>query len=142
MKCAYCGEEFETPKKYQRYCSRDCSSKDYYLRQKQQPLRVIKCARCGEEFKTRNPRQKYCSKECRIKGNNERSKKTVELPTAWGPARRICLNCGREFTEHFRGDKFCSDECCWEYYPAKIKYALVKTFVEEDMECTAVRGKK
>ena len=143
MKCAYCGEEFEPKIKDQRYCSRDCSNKDYYLRMKQQPARVVKCAWCGEEFKTHYYQQKYCSEECRKAARNEQTKeyfKKHKLPTVWKPARRVCLTCGREFTEHFRGDKFCSDECCLEYYPARIKYALVKTFVEEDMECRAVRG--
>lgn len=71
-KCEFCGKYFEPNTTFQKYCSRSCKDKAFYLKRKSRasppppPIKKI-CAVCGAEFipvKYNRNHQKYCSFNC------------------------------------------------------------------------------
>lgn len=69
MICAYCGEDFTTSKKNQKYCSPNCLGKS------QQKRIRVNCCYCEKEYSVveciyNKNKFNYCSDECRTKGHS------------------------------------------------------------------------
>ena len=84
VKCAICGNEFESSRLNAKYCSPECRARAYsdmalecYRRKKAgvQPKKhdyaPKKCAVCGKEFKPHSSSQLTCSSECSRERRNE-----------------------------------------------------------------------
>ena len=50
--CDYCGSAYIKTGRAQKYCSKTCSDRAYYIKKKLQDLNVKQwCAHCGKEFR-------------------------------------------------------------------------------------------
>jgi endogenous inhibitor of DNA gyrase (YacG/DUF329 family) len=96
--CAYCGKEFITSHKEQRYCSKRCVWTHYWRAKGSQDKC---CKRCGVVLT--NGKTSYCSDECRM---------------------RECKTCGKRFLPE-RTEAYCSDECRKEQARRKAKENFV-----------------
>lgn len=107
VKCDYCGKEFESKSKRNRFCSTKCKNKSFYDRNR--PEKVVVCKNCGKEFTYKPRRYKkprlFCSRACAascvwVAEKNEK------------PIRRLtCIDCGSEFEHEGRGRKLRCDKC-------------------------------
>ena len=101
--CEYCGEEYTTTDKRQRFCSVKCRGLN------SRKVEVYTCEYCGKEFEVRTwdvkwraNTPKYCSTDC----YHAASRKTE---------KRKCENCGKEFeVTPCKTKRFCSTECACE----------------------------
>ena len=103
-KSEYCGAEFETHKKYQKYCNRRCymaarrSRHCYLAARRQSPYKKV-CEYCGAEFETYEKHQKYCSRRCYMAARRQ------------SPYKKVCEYCGAEFETHKEHQRYCSVAC-------------------------------
>ena len=108
--CEYCGNEFETKRSIQRFCSRICSGKS----QRKQDIR--KCEWCGGEFTicVSSP-QRFCNEKCYGEWKSENIK--GENSPLWldndDIIIKLCEWCGEpiRMTPSRIDRKFCSVEC-------------------------------
>lgn len=127
IKCAYCGDEFESYHPTAKYCSVKCRSKANY---KGSQTYAKKCLVCGKDFETKQKNTKYCSSYC----SNRRPKefklkcqmcgkdfigkcdgvKYCSSECRQTTHNNICTNCGKEFTTKVYKKACCSDECVQE----------------------------
>jgi len=101
-KCAYCGNDFESPQK-SKYCSHSCYCKHHYIPKKAKPT-MHTCLFCGLEFE--GYRAKWCSVSCKEKYRRKEHPKEQKTKAA-----KICLLCGKEYKTYKTGQDFCSTEC-------------------------------
>lgn len=109
VKCAKCGEYFETPGRHTKYCL-NCR-----VIQVKKPLLAKKCLFCGEQFETTRFWGKYCSAKCRqdyfryFTLDDDKSNVAIrlEILTRDGFA---CKDCGetdvRKLVVHHAADEF------------------------------------
>lgn len=91
--CSGCGEEFETHRIENKYCSREC----FQLNTPRVVLVEWQCLSCGEEMETQtNDAGSYCSDECSERG-----------------ADLVCSWCHESYYGH-QLSEYCSDECSAE----------------------------
>lgn len=67
--CRHCGKRFFKTTHDKRFCTKRCSQKNLYLRNKEKNKRIRKCEECYEEFMTTDSRMRCCSKSCSNKRN-------------------------------------------------------------------------
>jgi len=91
--CLFCGKEFETKKRTQKFCSSSCVS--LYNWQNISPI-IKNCALCGKQFHTKVYHQKYCSSECRQKAQGY---------------LKTCPVCGKQFKTTGKTKIYCSADC-------------------------------
>jgi len=104
--CKYCGEEFKTYNKRQKYCNNICYSKTRPLK-----IYIKNCLQCGKNFKTTENNRKYCGYKC----SNTKRKTIVKK----------CLQCGEEFESYISiNQKTCSRKC-YHVYRKKPRIKLI-----------------
>lgn len=76
--CAYCGKVFTPTHGHQRYCSKECSYRQYLARQREANVErlTLKCVYCGHEFLAQRTTRKYCSVKCRTAFSREHYRET------------------------------------------------------------------
>lgn len=123
LKCAYCGQEFETESRRQKYCNRQCQIKA--SNEKKKPKKK-KCPNCGREFQPDRHHREYCSVLCLKKADLERRKARYEAveekKRSWTYSPQKCEICGKTYTPHSGNSRFCSPECAAE----KVRRGKVK----------------
>jgi endogenous inhibitor of DNA gyrase (YacG/DUF329 family) len=96
--CSFCGTEFESAAKRNKFCSRKCSGKALFAgpvenafktRQIAKPRLDLECKHCGKSFtQNRSSRvETYCSQLCRNVANSARAR-TAITPESFIRARR------------------------------------------------------
>ena len=102
--CKECNSEFETNKKVQRFCSRDCKEKARAKRRKSD-LSEKKCVYCGKMFKPARQRSKFCSTKssdsCAYLDELER-RRNKPLP------KKPCAQCKKMFQPRYKNSIHCS----------------------------------
>ncbi len=120
--CAFCGKEFNPRGTNRKYCSAECTYKEYKKRRQTRMNWLIEnranktCPVCGKEFKAHNLNQKYCSPECKHQVDIKRdrvlyyTRRGREVPERQsGPI--TCAFCGKEFEPTTYNNRFCSEQC-------------------------------
>jgi G:T-mismatch repair DNA endonuclease (very short patch repair protein) len=96
-KCKYCGLEFNTKDKKQKYCSKEC----YHNAIRKHKKIIVCCKMCGKDFETNTGYpQKYCSPQCFYND-------TKKIETN-------CVVCGvviRLYESQLKDRNYCSREC-------------------------------
>jgi len=97
--CTNCGQEFQSPRKEQRYCSRKCANS------RNNRQRTVICAYCGKEFQTYKKDQRYCGHSCAsFVISPQRGHKCISI--------RVCEYCGEEYELEYKpNQRFCSKKC-------------------------------
>jgi len=114
--CSYCGKEFETKRKNQRRCGRECArleeiekhriNSGYYNK-----LTNKRCMHCDSAFDTINPHQKYCNNTC---------SKNHQIEAYAKPAvEAACDCCSKVFAKSNKRQRFCNVECSNKYQAKK-----------------------
>lgn len=86
VRCAHCGEAFESTKSTQRYCSPSCRHRAHgrswrAAHQPTAPLREVRCANCRVPFQTKSSVKIFCSRGCARRVNKLKytARRMVEL---------------------------------------------------------------
>ena len=124
--CEYCGKEYKTSKKTQKFCSRECA---YENIKEVSKIKVV-CLWCGKEkeiYKShwkQNPNKIfYCGLECRdaARAANLLDKSEEQRRRSPWP-EKVCIWCGKNFEifpyrekRNKTGIFYCSFECMKEY---------------------------
>lgn len=128
--CKICSISFQTRKRDQIFCSRNCA-------RKQRMLTAAKrsCLQCGKSIKVgASSLRKHCSFICRDKTNTKwavkpclrcgqgfkpKSQKSTYCSKSCAQIKykdKTCLNCGKNFKPRNEKSKFCSRNCGSEYF--------------------------
>lgn len=128
--CEYCGMEFETLDKRQKFCSRQCGSahtnaskKKYYI-----------CQHCGKSFwKDSAYRMKYCSVECSRQAF--RQAHPPKAPQEKQTFTKACAWCGTVFETKYSHKIYCSDECCYNANLKKKRDEWQEKYIPKTATC-------
>lgn len=129
--CPQCGESFQTTKKTQINCSRECGNKGGHEKLK----RYFACQHCGRQFsKDSAYRMKYCSRSCAVDSKRIPSEVLNERE-ARKQIQKQCSGCGNEFVTTSSNKKYCSAACRYDgnLKDQRVKYAL--DFVSRQFVC-------
>lgn len=102
-KCEWCGNEFSTSQKGQRFCSLICAGEN----RTNYTMETRKCIYCDNEFTVKKSSNKqYCSTKC--SGDSRKGK-----PKSISDINKVnsCVECGVEFKPTYDKQKFCSQKC-------------------------------
>ena len=109
-RCESCGNNYETLKRYQQYCSISCKVLAGRGRTTYEKI----CLGCNSNFKTTQKDNKYCSSACASRDIGKKKRKY-----------KTCKYCGNEFyTDHFNRSIYCSRDCSNNDKYGTIEYRL------------------
>ena len=96
--CEFCGAVFQTNRKIQKFCCKECSHK---AKKTGRTVYDKTCLYCGTEFQTIDPKRKYCTSACAARHAGDLRKGTY-----------FCEYCGKpRWSDHPNRNRFCSREC-------------------------------
>ena len=104
MKCLFCGAEFETNARNQKYCSLSCQRRAGYRRRHPKCGAEKTCVICGKTFVPKHSTKKYCSKACFLE---KVRRKHQGKPLV----KKACAICGTEFETNRSNRIYCSARC-------------------------------
>jgi 5-methylcytosine-specific restriction endonuclease McrA len=135
MNCAFCGEDFVSPKKAGcpvRHCSDKCrhesrliASRKYTKKNRVKEYKESRvCTICGASFiaEGKGYHRRYCSHKC---ANREEHNKRNKLRLDNTPTS-TCPQCGKAFKKHRKKGTYCSQECYLESLKAKEQMSVCR----------------
>lgn len=111
--CTFCGEDFQTNREEQKYCSPQCS---HAAHKTGRTVYIKTCLYCNAEFTTIYKNYNFCSSACG-------SRHVADLRRG----EYFCEYCGKpRHSDHPNRNRFCSRECAikarvLQYLPIKLK---------------------